>query len=217
MKLFSYVLRRDYGFSPNPFEGYCTLATCKPVIRRNANVGDWIVGTGSVKNVGQNKIIYAMKVTEKIDFNEYWNDQRFNCKKSNMNGSFKNRVGDNIYELTDPTNKEKFTSWKQHNSYHSKPNGTEDRYRKNGDLKGIYVLISNTFYYFGENAPIIPDKFLYAPDIRNKLTGYKCNFPKKFIEDFVEWVKEIAIDEELGVCEGILGFPCHFNLEKKSH
>ncbi len=28
--------RRDYGFAPNPFHGICTLATCKPVIRRVA-------------------------------------------------------------------------------------------------------------------------------------------------------------------------------------
>ena len=36
---------RDYGFAPNPYFGYCTLATCKPVIRRCAGVGDWIAWT----------------------------------------------------------------------------------------------------------------------------------------------------------------------------
>lgn len=47
MRLFSYVVRFDSGFAPNPFYGYCTLATCKPPIRRTALVGDWIIGTGS--------------------------------------------------------------------------------------------------------------------------------------------------------------------------
>ena len=44
MKLYSYIITEDTGFSPNPFWGCCTLADCKPEIRRNAKVGDWIVG-----------------------------------------------------------------------------------------------------------------------------------------------------------------------------
>ena len=38
MKLFSYVVARDFAFAPNPFHGYCTLATCKPIIRRVTQV-----------------------------------------------------------------------------------------------------------------------------------------------------------------------------------
>src|SRR5262245_31415483 len=45
VRLYSYVVARDYGFAPNPFYGFCTLATCKPDIRRTADIGDWIVGT----------------------------------------------------------------------------------------------------------------------------------------------------------------------------
>ena len=47
MTIYSYVVARDYGFAPNPFYGCCTLATCKPIIRRMAQVGDWVIGTGS--------------------------------------------------------------------------------------------------------------------------------------------------------------------------
>lgn len=47
MKLYSYIVARDYGFAPNPFFGICTLATCKQKIRSAANVGDWVIGTGS--------------------------------------------------------------------------------------------------------------------------------------------------------------------------
>ena len=32
--LFSYVVATDSGFAPNPFFGLCTLACCKPAIRR---------------------------------------------------------------------------------------------------------------------------------------------------------------------------------------
>jgi len=40
-ELHSYVVARDYGFAPNPFFGFCTLATCKPRLRSVAQVGDW--------------------------------------------------------------------------------------------------------------------------------------------------------------------------------
>ena len=43
MELYSYVIKHDSGFAANPFCGYCTLADCKPAIRRTAKVGDWIV------------------------------------------------------------------------------------------------------------------------------------------------------------------------------
>lgn len=71
MKYFSYVISRDYGFAPNPFFGFCTLATCKPKIRENAQIGDWIFGTGSVALGCKDKLIYAMQVTNKITYDTY--------------------------------------------------------------------------------------------------------------------------------------------------
>ena len=35
-RIHSYVVRYDSGFGAQPFYGYCTLATCKPSIRRGA-------------------------------------------------------------------------------------------------------------------------------------------------------------------------------------
>ena len=34
MVIYEYVMTDDTGFAPNPFYGICTLACCKPVIRR---------------------------------------------------------------------------------------------------------------------------------------------------------------------------------------
>ena len=45
--LFTYCIPIDDGAAPNPYWGICTLVICKPVIRRVANVGDWVVGIGS--------------------------------------------------------------------------------------------------------------------------------------------------------------------------
>lgn len=62
-RLYSYTITHDTGFAPNPFWGWCTLATCKPQIRRTAQVGDWIAGL-SPKATG-NRLVYAMQVSER--------------------------------------------------------------------------------------------------------------------------------------------------------
>ena len=77
VRLFVYVVVHDTGFAPNPFFEYCTLATCKPGIRRSARVGDWIAGIGSVQRGQEGKLVFAMRVAETMCFDEYWHDSRF--------------------------------------------------------------------------------------------------------------------------------------------
>ena len=63
--LFSYCLRYDAGAAPNPFWDICTLTICKPVIRRTAKRGDWVIGIGSreFKEIYITKsIVYAMEI-----------------------------------------------------------------------------------------------------------------------------------------------------------
>ncbi len=85
-RLFSYVVEHDYGFAPNPFGGYCTLAKCKYGSGRYRNivelaeVGDWIVGTGGAResvSAGHGKLVYAMRVDEKLRLADYYRDKRF--------------------------------------------------------------------------------------------------------------------------------------------
>ena len=88
-KLFSYVVHHDYGYAPNPFGGYCTLVKCKyKHIIKNivelAEVGDWIVGTGGADlnlSCGHGKLLYAMRVDEKLTIMEYYSDARFIGRK----------------------------------------------------------------------------------------------------------------------------------------
>lgn len=91
-RMYSYVVEHDYGLSPNPNGGFCTLAFCKfseDGIRRNvvemANVGDWIVGTGGNNplSAGHGKLVYAMVVTEKITLQDYFHDPRFKRRAGN--------------------------------------------------------------------------------------------------------------------------------------
>ena len=78
--LYIYTIQRDFGFAPNPFHSFCTLATCKPHIRTRAKVNDWILGISGrdlEKYVAYKNCILLMKVSEKVSFQEYWDDPRF--------------------------------------------------------------------------------------------------------------------------------------------
>ena len=134
--LYSYIVARDYGFAPNPFYGFCTLATCKPQIRKKAKVGDWIVGTGSRSKGRDGRLVYAMRVTEAMPFDEYWADSRFQHKRPNMHASMKKAFGDNIYhrdEAADP--------WIQLDSHHSYEDGTQNDRNVRNDTKVNRVLV----------------------------------------------------------------------------
>ena len=76
LRLFSYKMTDDTGFAPNPFWGELTLATCKAKIRYSKEKGDWIAGFTSDylcgDPVGREKLVYLMKVEDKLPFKEYF-------------------------------------------------------------------------------------------------------------------------------------------------
>ncbi len=193
MLLFSYVIARDYGFAPNPFSGYCTLATCKASIRHQAQIGDWVIGTGPIKKLNiPGRLVYAMRVTEKSTFNQYWDDPRFQVKKPHMNGGLKQAFGDNIYY--------KNVKWRQENSHHSLPGGKVNMHNLVRDTKYPDVLISNHFYYFGKNHIAIPSRFA---DLCLRRQGYKKNHDDKLVNAFLNWL-------ENKFSPGLLGNPIQF-------
>src|ERR1035437_660466 len=138
MNLFSYIVKYDGGFAPNPFHGFCTLACCKPKIRKVAKVGDIIVGL--TPKAFDHKLVYAMRVTEKLCFKKYWADKRFRKKRPTK----LSKQGDNIYK---PIR----NGFSQLAFLH----GPKD---KEPDLSGQFVLASNKndFVYFGKEAVELP-------------------------------------------------------------
>ena len=200
MKLYSYIITRDYGFAPNPFPPCCTLATCKPKIRCKAQISDWVVGIGSgaTNSIFKNKLIYAMQVQEKLTFDEYWVDTHFKRKRPVMNGSKRQMYGDNIYHR--PTLESPFI---QEDSHHSLPNGEKNILNYERDLPGKYVLISNEFWYFGERAVPLPQEFL---SLANVVRGYKIINKEEFINRFSDWLRALPQS-------GYIGKPYMFNKE----
>ena len=149
--VYIYVVDRDLGFAPNPFHGYCSLATCKPRIRNSAQVGDWVIGVGGSRLKATGRCLFAMKITRKITFNEYWENPEYRDKKPVRNGSKKMLLGDNIYYYNAETK-----SWFQAHSHHSHPDGRLNEDNKDRDTQSRNVLLSTHFYYFGTLAPEIP-------------------------------------------------------------
>jgi hypothetical protein len=161
--VYIYVVDRDFGFAPNPFHGFCTLATCKPRIRNVAVPDDWIIGMGGRKLKATGKCVFAMKVTQTVTFNEYWTNPDYNDKKPVPNGSKRILLGDNIYY------QQENSQWSQAYSHHSYADGSTNIHNLNRDTKSNKVLISRYFYYFGKSAPTVPDMLLTQLGFKNAI------------------------------------------------
>lgn len=198
--LFAYAITRDFGFAPNPFHGFCTLATCKPDIRKSAKVGDWIMGIGgsSLRSV-QRRCILLMKVSEKVSFQDYWDHERFSLKKPVRNGSRVQMLGDNIYH------KDKYGGWIQEDSHHSNPDGSPNPLNRDRDTgRTDQVLVSNYFLYFGDAAlPVDLDSIGY---------GRIRNYKKINLSYYEEACNLIAsmFQEHRSVINMVVSDPCQF-------
>jgi len=205
MELLSYVVARDYGFAPNPFFGYCTLATCKPKVRQHASIGDWVVGTGAKTRYNlRGFLIFAMKVDVEMDFDSYWSDPRFLCKRPTQNGSLKQLYGDNIYHQQDG-------KWIQIDSHHSLDTGQPNPHNVEHDTSVNRLLISQKFVYYGMDAPRIPEHFrLYehtGEDICCPGQGYH-RLSQQLATAFETWLNDRGE-------WGVQGMPLEFNSHKR--
>ena len=191
-KLFSYVIMFDAGAAPNPFWGYCSLTICKPVIRRTASVGDWILGFGAtrveVKGKGYKSysgyLVYAMKVSEVLSLREY-NEfclshlpDKVPVWKTN---DWRKRLGDCVYRFSgDDIIQRKSVHGQQH---------------IDTDLSGLNALLSNNFYYFGNKAMPIPNSL---GKITHKGRGHKITNDSKQISEFESWIKKFKKNKLYG-------------------
>lgn len=187
MRLYSYVVARDYGFAPNPFGGVCTLATCKPDIRQRAVVGDWVAGLTSAADRGGPGFVYIMKVDEVLTYDVYWQDARFQFKKPSRVGSVKQMFGDNIYYQSPQG------VWHQADSHHSLESGAANPRNIANDTKSHGVLVGRRFAYWGSSAIDVPHKFLDHNGLSIYLKrGYRSKFPDEFVQAFAAWFESLG-------------------------
>lgn len=200
--LYSYVIPVDDGAAPNPFYGLCTLAICKPVIRRMAKVGDWVVGTRSVRTGANatgkptnNKdlskyVIYAMKVTSVLSMREY--DAFCTKKKKDKIPSSKSdddasRLGDCIYAYSGDNGKPK------------QRNGVHALSQMKRDLSGEKVLLSDHFYYFGEAAIRLNSQLPSSlQHIIKRGQGHRSMSNSCYVAEFIDWIQSFPTSGRLG-------------------
>ena len=196
--LHSYVVRYDSGFAPNPFYGFCTLATCKPKIRANAEIGDWVVGSGSaarpIRRAGH--LVYAMRVIEALTWDQFANDERFQRKKPFRRGSRKHSCGDNIYHRDGPN-----APWQQRDSFHSLADGSPDPRHIAIDTSVDRVLVSDDFVYFGGTGPLIPDQLCdqRGRSICRQGIGHSKFNEAELVGEFVAWINSLGVRDFQGV------------------
>jgi Nucleotide modification associated domain 2 len=182
MKVYSFIVAYDYGFAPNPFHGVCTLACCKPMIRRSAQPGDLVVGLSSRAEC----VVFAMKIDRVLTFKEYWEEPRFVCKRPDMNArDRRSREGDNIYE---PKSNGRF---RQLPSRHSPPYWTENRKRQQmrNDLSGKHVVTAKRYvYYGGGQRHRLPPRLAFLRVGR----GHRCRFSEHEIEQVARWFARLS-------------------------
>lgn len=141
MNIFRYVVRYDGGSAPRPYGGVCTLAICKPMIRRTATIGDWIIG---VRSKAPDRVVYVMQVSEVVPFDRYWSDPRFIERRSGVSP-----VPDNIYRPN------------AHSELVQDPNPIHGQDETRTDLSGRNVLIGKRFWYFGAESPMLPTDLIH--------------------------------------------------------
>ena len=188
--LYTYVVARDYGFAPNPFFGFCTLATCKPRIRKSADIGDWVVGTGSKTKARAGYLVYAMQVSETLPLSSYWDDPRFRNKRPDLRSSFMKAFGDCIYYRD-----EMDSAWHQIDSHHSHRDGSPNVDNIRRDTGADRMLISSNFVYYGGDGPRIPR--FDGTDIVHQWIGHRKFTDGQVISEFVRWIESLG---DVGIC-----------------
>ena len=130
--IFKYVITHDEGTAPCVDNGLLSLCICKPKIRRVAVPGDWVIATGSKVRVSKiPKIVFAAKITKKISMETYALED--------------NKRSDSIYEF---------------DGFSLIHNGSPIHRNEKAqavDKSGRNCLLSQKFWYFGQNAIELPN------------------------------------------------------------
>ena len=213
--LYSYIMRNDEGFAPNPYYGVLTLATCKPQLRKNSNVvpGVWIAGwlgknterDGKKYGSSEHKLIYLARITEKMSIASYWEHypqkrpkrnsgsiiSNGKCNKCGSRYINANRIRENDVYYGDNIYQPKFKNAIKPEDFIlvSNSNYHNDGSSQENDIKGQNVLICEEFYYFSCEKPlIIPFNILdkIRIPISQSGTGWKTIEPI----DFISYVRD---------------------------
>ncbi len=190
MNIFRYVVQYDGGSAPRPYGDVCSLAICKPNIRKTASIGDWIIGVRSRRH---NQVVYVMQIDEILPFEQYWCDPRFKDRRPSASP-----VPDNIYRPNGRGDLEQVDN-----------NGIHGASNVSTDLSGRNVLLGRRFWYFGSSSPELPDNLRHLKPYQ---MGHSVHINRRKgdidIKDLENWLK-------LSPC-GISGEPINASEQLRS-
>jgi hypothetical protein len=160
----------------------CSLAICKPGIRRVAKSDDWVAALGS-KNAPSGdlsgRLVYAMRVEKVLSLKDYdqqaisnWPHRIPNVRSADLS----ERLGDCIYDYSNG-------NAVQRPSVHGPGNVKTD-------LGGQNALVSRDFYYFGNRAIPLPD---YLLPICHQTQGHRSDSNAQYFDQFVSWVRSLNL------------------------
>jgi hypothetical protein len=174
--LFSYCVRYDAGSAPNPFWGVCTLVICKPRIRLAAEVGDWVIGTGSRRSPQgdlSGRVVYAMQIGRKLTMSDYdeWTANECPEKVPDCNNSDHRRVvGDSVYDFSSRPPRQR--------------RGVHMHADRRRDLSGQFALLAERFVYFGQEATELPPSL---DELVKQGPGHRRIRDGRLIRRFEKW------------------------------
>ena len=132
-RIYFYKLKADSGAAPCVRDGLLSLAICKPMIRTTARIGDLVFGFAANSLHRDNHLIYAARITQRLDDGEYYKSDRYS------------RRGDRIYTFRNGRFR-----WLQTARFHGPDDLTHDL-GKHPTYARASVLLSSDFRYFGKN------------------------------------------------------------------
>lgn len=168
-RIWRYVLAADNGMAPCLQDGVLSLCCCKPLIRRSARMGDWVIGF-LPKRMGLGRVAWAGKIGEIAPLGDY--QERFN----NRFDAIYRRTGYALdgRELLEPLRVD----------YHA------DIKSRSRDRSGQNALIFDPFWYWGREAVTAPE---HIADLAHYYVGQSTKHStSELLVDLERWLYSIA-------------------------
>lgn len=125
-RIWRYVLATDAGMAPCVDNNMLTLSCCKPMIRKHAIPGDWVIAVAP-KQCGIGRVAYVGHISEILSLGEY--ERRFRGRRDAIYRAKPGAMGEELVALR--------------KDYH------EDERSRARDRGGKNALIFDPFWYWG--------------------------------------------------------------------
>ena len=177
MKLWRYVIRNNDGSAPNYDPPLTTLAICKPRIRKGAQPGDLVLAfAGREIAPDSHRVVWAGIVREKLRFEEYWADARFQSKKPDASDK-----PDNIYEPRPEGLAQ------ARNPIHGDANVARD-------CSGVFVLVMEPSWRLIPEASSLPEQFEHQRMLPGNWRGHrKDELSSADADELLAWLASRSI------------------------